>query len=280
MDKSNRVDAHHHLWNLDERDQEWTKEMTVLHRSFGLNDLLPSLERNNFRTTVVVQTLNMDDETQDLLEIARTNPEVAGVIGWVNFKEKDINNELGRLKSQPGGEHLVGIRHLAQNEQNQEWTCSSDVLEGLKEVQNAGLAYDLVVRQHQIPSAIKAVQSLPNLRFVLDHFGKPLIREGLLNPWQSYMAELARSENVVVKLSGLVTEADHSHWRAQDLRPYFDVVLSEFGAQRIMFGSDWPVCQLAASYDEVVEVAEELTSETARTRKEQYMAKQPFVGTV
>jgi len=267
MEHSIRVDAHHHVWDLAVRDQEWTRGLTALERSFSLDDLLPSLESNDVRATVLVQTLNVTEETQELLEVAKNSSVVAGVVGWADITRGDISDELSRLHSLPGGELLVGIRHLVQDERDPQWLCRADVLDGLAKLEDAAIVYDLLVRPHQIPSAIKVVQSRPNLRFVLDHFGKPQIGEGLLEPWRSQMNELSQCENVVVKFSGLVTEADHTRWRTVDLRPYVEVVLSEFGPQRMMFGSDWPVCQLAASYEQVVMLAEELTSQLSPTEK-------------
>jgi L-fuconolactonase len=267
MDQTIRVDAHHHVWDLSVRDQEWTRNLPALRRSFFLDDLLPLLEQSDVRATVLVQTLNLAEETLELLVLAKERSPVSGVVGWVNLRDEAVDDELARLQALPGGEFLVGIRHLAQDEPDGEWTCRPDVLRGLKKVEQAGLVYDLLVHEHQIPSAIRAVQSRPDLRFVLDHFGKPLIGGGVMDPWESQMTELAACENVVVKFSGLVTETDHLRWRAEDLRPYVDVVLSQFGPQRMMFGSDWPVCQLAASYEQVVRVAEELTSDLSTSEK-------------
>jgi len=254
-----RVDAHHHVWDLSARDQEWTRQFPLLHRSFGLDDLRPLLSQSAIRATVVVQTLNVAEETTELLSLAKSYPVVAGVVGWVDLCANDVSDQLARLKELPGGDSLVGIRHLVQDEPDEQWLARPDVLRGLGNVQVADLVYDVLVRPPQIPAALCAVKSTPNLRFVLDHFGKPPIAEGRMEPWRSQMTELARCENVAVKFSGLVTEADHRHWQADDLRAYVEVILSTFGPSRVMFGSDWPVCQLAASYERVLSVAEELT---------------------
>jgi L-fuconolactonase len=155
----------------------------------------------------------------------------------------------------------VGIRHQVQGEPDPDWLCRADVLRGLAEVARAGLAYDLLVRPQQLPATIKAVDTLPELRFVLDHAGKPPIATGELGSWATSVAALARLENVSVKLSGLVTEADPESWTVADLRPVVDVLLDAFGPDRIMFGSDWPVRLPAATYDRVVSVAEELTAD-------------------
>ncbi len=211
--------------------------------------------------TVVVQTLNVPEETPELLAVAEANPLVRGVVGWVDLRGSGVGDRIADLRALPGGDRLVGFRHLAQDESDDEWSCRSDVLEGLGDVEDSGLVYDVLVRSHQLRSAITAARARPTLRFVLDHFGKPPIATGEIEPWRSLITELARCENVVVKFSGLVTEANLSKWSAKDLRPYVDVVLSAFGPRRMMFGSDWPVCQLAATYHEVVSVAQQLTSQ-------------------
>ncbi len=268
MSAAPRVDAHHHVWDLSVRDQEWTREFPLLHRSYGLDDLRPLLTQCAIRATVVVQTLNVAEETPELLSLAKSNPVVAGVVGWVDLCAHDVAGRLARLKELPGGQSLVGIRHLVQDEADEQWLARPDVLRGLGDVADADLVYDLLVRPHQIPAALVAVKSTPNLRFVLDHFGKPPIAAGQMEPWRSQMSELARCENVVVKFSGLVTEADHQHWQPEDLRAYVEVILSTFGPSRVMFGSDWPVCQLAASYERVLSVAEELTHDLSGSERD------------
>lgn len=260
MDHTVRVDAHHHVWDLSVRDQEWTRDLPALRRSFSLDDMRPLLDQSGIDTTVVVQTLNLREETPELLALAAQNEVVAGVVGWVDLAGEGVSDEIAQLRASTGGEFLVGLRHVAQDEADNEWTCRPDVLRGLRAVGDLELAYDLLVREHQLPSAITAVHSVPSLRFVLDHFGKPLVGTGEMEPWRTRMTELARCDNVVVKFSGLVTEVVGRPWRVADFTPYVDVVLSLFGAQRVMFGSDWPVCTLAASYFSVIDVAHELTS--------------------
>jgi len=259
MDRSIAVDAHHHVWELAVRDQPWTTGLAAIHRSFSLEDLTPALLACDVRSTIVVQTLNVVDETPELLDLARRSPVVAGVVGWVDLVGAGVGDDVARLRARPGGEYLKGVRHVAQGE-DERWFARPDVLDGLRQVEATGLTYDILVHHQQLPAAIEAVAARPGLRFVLDHFGKPPIKSGELEPWKTNMLQLARHENVAVKFSGLVTEADHSTWRVSDLAPFVDVVLSAFGAGRVMFGSDWPVCLVAASYAEVVDSAEQLTS--------------------
>jgi L-fuconolactonase len=253
------IDAHHHIWDLSLRDQVWS-EGTSLHRTFGLDELRPQLIRSGVDQTVVVQTLNVADETADLLEIAEDSDIVAGVVGWVGLASKSIADDLYSGRELPGGGYLVGIRHLVQDETDDQWLSRADVRRGLRCVADTGLVFDLLVRAPQMDASLAAIRALPDLRFVLDHCGKPPIQSGEFEPWVQWIKSIAQAENVVVKLSGLVTEADHTGWREHNLRPYFDTILDAFGPRRMIFGSDWPVCTLAATYDEVVRLAREFTS--------------------
>jgi len=258
MPTERRIDAHHHVWDLAVRDQPWTADLSTLRRSFALSDVQPALAANRFDATVVVQTINVADETPELIALAAAEPIVAGVVGWVDLTARDVPTRLAALGAQPGGESLVGIRHQVQGEPDPRWLCRPDVRHGLAAVANAGLAYDLLVVPSQLAAAVETAQALPQLRFVLDHAAKPDIAHGELDPWRAQIAALGALPNVAAKLSGLVTETDT--WTVDRLRPYADVLFDAFGAERIMFGSDWPVCLLAASYDEWVAAAGELTS--------------------
>jgi L-fuconolactonase len=181
------------------------------------------------------------------------------VVGWTDLTRPDVADELARLRELPGGRHLKGIRHQVQGEPDPNWLLRPDVRDGLVAVAEAGLVYDLVVLPHQLPACVRAAAEHPELTFVLDHLGKPPIATGELRPWATAVRALAALPNTVCKLSGMVTEADLAKWTVDGLRPYADTVLDAFGPGRLMFGSDWPVCTLAASYAQVVDVAEELT---------------------
>jgi L-fuconolactonase len=262
-----RIDAHHHLWDLDVRDQPWTAELPALRRSFGIDELRPTLVANEVDATVLVQTISVADETPELLALADAEPVIAGVVGWIDLTAPDAADQLARLQDGEGGGRLVGIRHQVQEEPDPRWLCRADVRRGLAAVGEAGLAYDLLVKPQQLASAVDTVRALPDMRFVLDHAGKPAIRDGAIQPWHAEVAELAQLPNVAVKLSGLVTEAA-DEWTVEQLRPYVDVLLQAFGPFRIMFGSDWPVCLLAASYREVVAAAQELTSQLSSAERD------------
>ncbi|MFE5081527.1 amidohydrolase family protein [Streptomyces mirabilis] len=256
-----RVDAHHHVWDLSVRDQDWITgpELQPLRRDFGVADLAPQARAAGVDRTVLVQTITVREETPEFLALAARSELIAGVVGWTDLTRPDVADELARLRELPGGRHLKGIRHQVQGETDPEWLLRPDVRVGLAAVAEAGLVYDLVVLPHQLPACVRAAADHPGLTFVLDHLGKPPIATGALNPWATAVRALAELPNTVCKLSGMVTEADHAKWTVDGLRPYADTVLDAFGPGRLMFGSDWPVCTLAASYGQVVDAAEELT---------------------
>jgi L-fuconolactonase len=262
------VDAHHHFWDPATADYPWlTDDLAPIRRAFGPTDLAPLLRESRIDQTVVVQTRSSHDETRDFLATAAAHPFIAGVVGWVDLTEPSVGDDLTALRAGPGGDRLVGIRHQVQDEPDPEWLGRADVRRGLGEVASAGLAYDLLVRTRELPAAIDAAAALPGLRFVLDHAAKPPIASRVREPWTTLIRRLARLENVSCKLSGLVTEADWATWKPDHLRPYVETVLEAFGPARVMFGSDWPVCLLAASYERVVETATELTRELTATER-------------
>ncbi|MFF4037533.1 amidohydrolase family protein [Streptomyces sp. NPDC001816] len=256
------VDAHHHVWDLSVRDQDWIQgpELEPLRKNFTLADLEPEARAAGVDRTVLVQTVTVPEETPEFLAMAAGHDLVAGVVGWSDLTRPDLADELARLRELPGGPYLKGIRHQVQGEPDPQWLLRADVRRGLAAVAEAGLVYDLVVLPHQLPACTKAAADLPQLTFVLDHLGKPPIASGEHEPWATALRALAALPNTVAKLSGLVTEADPASWTTEDLRPYTETALEAFGPDRLMFGSDWPVCTLAATYAQVIDTAGELTS--------------------
>ncbi|KOU57126.1 amidohydrolase [Streptomyces sp. MMG1533] len=240
------------------RDQDWIEEHSPLRRDFTLADLVPEAHAAGVDRTVLVQTVTVPGETPEFLALAARHDLVAGVVGWIDLTRPDAADELARLRELPGGRYLKGIRHQVQGEPDPEWLLRADVRRGLTAVAEAGLVHDLVVLPHQLPACAKAAASLPELTFVLDHLGKPPIASGALEPWASDARALAALPNTVCKLSGMVTEADPGSWTVEDLRPYADTVLDAFGPDRLMFGSDWPVCTTEATYGEVLDLARQL----------------------
>jgi L-fuconolactonase len=254
------IDAHHHLWDLSVRDQDWITDppMGVIRRSFTVEDFASAAD--NVVRSVLVQTVCVPEETPEFLAIAEVSPLVGAVVGWTDLSSPAVGDALAALNDGHGGSWLRGIRHQVQGEPDPEWLCQKEVWRGLVQVGHAGLVYELLTLPRQLPAARRTVAALPNVSFVLDHISKPPIASGEIDEWAELVRSLAEHENVTCKLSGMVTEADWQSWKVSDLRPYFEVVLDAFGPSRLMFGSDWPVCLLAASYGEVVNAAEELTS--------------------
>jgi len=257
-----RIDAHHHVWDLAVRDQPWIAghAMAPLRRSFGIDDLAPDAAATDVTATVVVQTVADVDETEELLDLAQATPLIAGVVGYVDLAAPDVGEQLDQLQARPSGGWLVGIRSLVQDEPDPRWLARPAVLAGLREVARRDLAYDLLVRVHQLECARIAVTQLPEGRYVVDHLAKPAIASGAWEPWASGLAALAACANVSAKLSGLVTEASWDTWTTGDLRPYVEHAVATFGPDRLMFGSDWPVCTLAAPYGRVVTAVDELVA--------------------
>jgi L-fucono-1,5-lactonase len=253
------VDAHHHLWDLAARRHAWLDGHPILRRPFAPADYRAVAAPAGVTASVLVQVLASADETAEFLALAAGargdgQPVIAGVVGWADLTRADIGEEIARLRGLPGGDRLVGLRHLVESEPDPDWLARPDVIRGLQAVGEAGLVYDLLVRPPQLPAALRAVAELGDVRFVLDHGGKPEIAAGRTEPWARLVADLAALPNVTCKLSGLVTEAG-AGWTAERVRPYTDLLLEAFGPGRLIFGSDWPVCLLAASYQDVLALA-------------------------
>jgi L-fuconolactonase len=246
------VDAHHHFWDPSRNDYPWmTAELGAIRRRFGPEDMLPHLRQRGVQRTVLVQTRSSLAESRELLALAAHTEFIAGVVAWVDLTAPDIATVLDDLERSPGGSKLVGIRHQLQDEEDPQWLLRDDVQHGLREVGRAGLAFDLLVGATELPAATATARMQPETRFVVDHCGNPPIRAGGDDRWDRWMTSIAALPNVHCKLSGLVTEAEWQSWTSADLQPYVARVLEWFGGERLMFGSDWPVCLLAGSYAEV-----------------------------
>lgn len=259
------VDAHHHLWDLKIRAQEWLRapELKPIWRDFPFDELEPEARAAGVDRTILVQVAASADETREFLAYAACNPLIGGVVGWMDLTAEDPAARLDALRAGPGGHTLRGIRHLVQDEPDPAWLTRTDVQRGLRAIADAGLPYDLLVKPSQAAAALDVVRAIPELTFVLDHLGKPPIAAAASpDPhWATWLRHLAAEPNVVCKLSGLVTEADWNTWTIGDLKPYADIALEAFGPDRLMFGSDWPVCLLAGTYSEVFDAARTLTED-------------------
>jgi L-fuconolactonase len=251
---SGAVDGHHHLWNPSDPGQGWLTEpaLAAIRRRFDPHDLHDAVHGGvagrPVTATVLVQSIARTDESQRLLATAADDDLVSAVVGWMDLTG-DVPAELERLRAGYGGHLLRGVRHLVEDEPDPQWLLREDVLAGLRALASADVPYDLLVRPPQLPAAVELSRRLPGLRLVLDHAGKPDLASGDLEGWSRDLRALARSDHVVCKVSGLVTEADHQRWSLADLRPAWDTVLDAFGPRRLLFGSDWPVCLLAASWE-------------------------------
>lgn len=260
-----RIDAHQHFWRFDPAEYEWIdKSMAGLRRDFLPPDLQPLLETAGFEACVAVQARQSLAETQFLLELADAYPFVIGVVGWVDLQAPDVERQLDATARHP---KLVGVRHIVQAEPDG-FTRKAQFRRGIAALQRFGVAYDILIYARQFPEAIDLVARFPEQRFVLDHLGKPDIRGGAFDSWRRDLDRMAAFPNVSAKLSGLVTEADWRQWTAEALRPYVTAAIDAFGADRLMIGSDWPVCTVAADYLTVMNVARDAINECSAAEQE------------
>lgn len=255
-----RIDSHHHFWDPARRDYPWLTDPGI-RRRFGPADLRPHLEANRIDGTVLVQTVSDMEETREFLALAEETDFVAGVVGWVDLTDPWMPNTLSDLIATDHGRYLAGIRHQIHDEEDPGWVLQDTVQTNLHAIADAGLVYDLLVRPRELPAAITVAQDFPHLRFVIDHIAKPPIASGEIAEWAALMHEFVGLEHVACKLSGMVTEADPEHWTPDALKPYVATVYEIFGPDRLMFGSDWPVCRLAADYDSVIEALRTVLSD-------------------
>jgi L-fuconolactonase len=283
------IDAHHHLWDLTAREHRWLMggqswasddELAGLRRSFTLADLAPLAAAAGVTGTVVIQTVAEPWETPDLLALAAGRDPyqtqtggaqpaavgglLVGVVGWTDLTAPAVADAAAGLRELPGGEFLCGIRHPVLTEPDAGWLARPAVLRGLRALAAAGLSFDIVALPQQLPAAVTAAQSVPELPMVLDHLGGPPVGSGEDGPWAAAIRRLAALPNVTCKLSGAHTTPA----RASDLRPYYETVLAAFGADRLMFGSDWPVSTLAAPYGQVCDLYQELTAQLSPAERD------------
>jgi len=247
-----RIDAHQHYWIYNPREYGWIDDsMATIRRDFLPDDLKLELERENFDGSVLVQTRQTWEETRWLLELAGASPRTLGVVGWADLRSPEIRSQLEAIAANP---KLVGIRHIVQSEPDGNFLLGEEFLRGVSMLEEFGLAYDILVYSRHLPVAAEFVKRFPGQRFVLDHMAKPPIKNGEIRLWSDGIRRLAEFPNVYCKLSGLVTEADWQHWRPDQITPYMEVAFEAFGPDRLMIGSDWPVCLVAASYRQVISV--------------------------
>ena len=245
------IDAHHHFWKYNPAEYAWIDDdMSVIRRDFLPADLKKAITAANIDAVVSVQARQSLEETRWLLELAQANAFIAAVVGWVPLASPTVAADLEALLALPRGvgKKLKSLRHVLQAEPDENYSLGDHFTTALRHLARMNLAYDILILERQLPTAIALVDRHPNLTFVLDHLAKPKIKEWVMSPWRENLRELARRPNVYAKISGMVTEADYRAWSGEQLRPYVDVALEAFGPSRLMFGSDWPVCLVACGY--------------------------------
>ncbi len=267
------IDAHHHFWRYDPAEYDWIDDtMSALRRDFLAPDLAAALGAAGVKGAISVQARQTLDETRWLLAIAREHDFIAGVVGWVPLAAPSLRTELAPLAA---NRKLRGVRHVLQGEADPGFLDRADFNRGIDALREFGLAYDLLIYEHQLPATLAFVDRHPGQVFVLDHAAKPRIRERLIEPWRTHIGELARRPEVYCKLSGLVTEAapdpSTDAWTDADLRPYADTVLEAFGPSRVMFGSDWPVCLVASPYDRWLDTVKTWTAGLTASERAEVM---------
>lgn len=259
------IDSHQHFWRYSAAEYPWMKPGWPIRRDFLPPDLAREMARVGIAGCVAVQAQQTVAEARWLLTLADDHTFIKGVVGWVDLQSERVEEQLAELARHP---RFVGVRHVVQDEPDDDFMLRPAFQRGIGKLRQFNLAYDLLVFPKQLPAAIRLVANFPEQRFVLDHIAKPLIREAVLSPWREQIRELAKAPNVWCKVSGMVTEAKWDAWRAEDFRPYLDVVFAAFGVERLMFGTDWPVATLAGSYEQVHELAADYTrSLTAEARE-------------
>jgi L-fuconolactonase len=260
-----RIDTHQHYWRYNPREYGWMLPgMEILKKDHLPDDLLPLLRAVGFDGTVAVQARQTLEETRWLLELADQYPFIKGVVGWVDLRSPRLREQLERFSPHP---KLRGVRHVVHDEPDDRFMLREDFVRGIGMLADFGLTYDLLLFAKHLPVACELVGMFPEQPFVLDHISKPPIKDGILEPWATDLRRLAAFPNVTCKASGMVTEADWHAWKPEDFAPYLDVVFEAFGTQRVMIGSDWPVCTVAGTYPQVMQVTLDYVAQLSETEQ-------------
>lgn len=242
-----RLDAHQHFWSYDAAQYPWIPPGSPLHRSWLPDDLATLQKPLGFDGSIAVQARQVVEESDWLLGLADKYANVKGVVGWVDLRLDRVEADLERLAKHP---KFVGVRHVVQEEPDDDFMLGREFQRGISKLAAYGLTYDLLIYPKQLAAAIQLAENFPAQPFVLDHIAKPFIKAGVIEPWATQLRRLAQLPNVHCKVSGMLTEADHQAWKPEQFRPYLDVVFEAFGPTRLMYGSDWPVCLFAGSYEQ------------------------------
>ncbi|WP_394676347.1 amidohydrolase family protein [uncultured Sphingobacterium sp.] len=265
-----RIDTHQHFWKFDPIRDSWiTEEMQVIKRDFSPLDIQFVLERNGFGGSVAVQADQSKEETAYLVQLANDYPFIKGVVGWIDLQAADIRQQLDGYQSDTV---IKGFRHIVEGEADPDFLIRPAILNGLKALADYGYTYDLLIRPRHYAATLDCVQQNPNLQFVLDHIAKPPIKSKAFDEWATFIDALSAFPNVVCKVSGLATEADWEGWKLDDFKQYLEHIFARFGKERIMYGSDWPVCLLAASYEESIAIVEDKLGQFTAAEKNAFWA--------
>lgn len=261
-----KIDSHQHYWHYNLKDYGWMGDnMSVIKRDFLPSDLLPELESINFDGSVAVQARQNMEDTNWLLKLADEFPHIKGVVGWLDLQSETVETEIQEFAAHS---KAVGVRHVIHDEEDDNFMLRPGFIRGIKLLEKNNLAYDILIFPKHLQNTIKFVREFSeNQTFIIDHIAKPFIKDGILSPWKEEMTELAKFPNVYCKLSGMVTEADWQNWQPEHLKPYLDVVIEAFGTDRVMIGSDWPVCLVAGKYEKVMGVVMDYISKFSETDK-------------
>lgn len=263
-----KVDSHQHFWQFDPVRDSWiSEEMSVIKRDFYPDDLKPLLQQNGFDGCVAVQASQSEAETDFLIDLAQKHSIIKGVVGWIDLMASNINE---RLQHYSQFKILKGFRHVLQGEPQRDLMLQPDFKRGIAALSSFGFTYDILIFTDQIKFANQLVKEFPEQKFVIDHIAKPNIKDKDIAEWKTDIQEIAAHKNVYCKISGMVTEAAWRGWKQEDFNPYMETVVHAFGTDRIMFGSDWPVCLVAATYDEVVDITANFFSSFSQNEREMF----------
>jgi L-fuconolactonase len=264
------IDSHQHFWKYDPVRHAWINdEMKVIQKDFLPGQLHPLLQHNGIDGCVTVQVDQTEEETHFMLSLAEKNPFIKGVVGWVDLRADDLENRLESFTQFP---RLKGFRHIVQGEPDG-FLSDRKFVEGVKKLERYNFTYDLLIYHHQLTEALAFIQHVPNVKVVIDHIAKPSIRTGEKTHWELNMAAMATFKNVYCKVSGMVTEANWRNWKPTDFTPYLDEIFETFGPARVMYGSDWPVCLVAASYEQQFGIVQQYITQLSSSEKQQVMGR-------
>ncbi len=261
------IDSHQHFWQYHPSKQNWIDDtMSAIRRDFLPKDLEPVLQENNIVGCMAVQADQSEEETDFLIALQKQHSFIKGIVGWVDLQSDDIDSRLAYYSQHPS---LKGFRHVLQGEAP-EFMLQPDFIRGIAALQKFNFTYDILIFPKHLPAAIELVKQFSHQKFVVDHLAKPYIKAGLIDEWRRDIKTIAAFENVFCKISGMVTEADFEHWRIQDFRPYLDVAVEAFGTKRILYGSDWPVCLVAASYQQTKGIVDDYFASFSETEQSDF----------